>query len=62
MINGLTAMSSAPQQDLDDVTRWSAGDKMVTNAAKTKCLLVTGNVYHASLTTAHWSFNLSTLT
>ena len=38
----LTAMSSALQQDLDDVSRWSAANKMVTNAAKTKCLLVTG--------------------
>ena len=42
VINGLTAMSSALQQDLDDVSRWSAANKMVTNAAKTKCLLVTG--------------------
>ena len=40
--NGLTAMSSALPQDLDDVSRWSAANKMVTNAAKTKCLLVTG--------------------
>ena len=40
--NGLTAMSSALQQDLDDVSRWSAANKMVTNAAKMKCLLVTG--------------------
>ena len=40
--NGLTAMSSALQQDLDDVSRWSAANKMVTSAAKTKCLLVTG--------------------
>ena len=39
---GLTAMSSALQQDLDDVSRWSAANKMVTNAAKTKCRLVTG--------------------
>ena len=39
--NGLTAMSSALQQDLDDVSRWLAANKMVTNAAKTKCLLVT---------------------
>ena len=36
-------MSSALQQDLDDVSGWSAANKMVTNAAKTKCLLVTGN-------------------
>ena len=42
--NGLTAMSSALQQDLDDVSRWSAANKMVTNAAKTKCLLVTALV------------------
>ena len=37
----LTAMSSALQQDLDDLSRWSAANKMVTNAAKTKCLLFT---------------------
>ncbi|PFX12050.1 RNA-directed DNA polymerase from mobile element jockey [Stylophora pistillata] len=42
MTNGLTVMSSALQQDLDDVSRWSAANKMVTNAVKTKCLLVTG--------------------
>ena len=35
-------MSSALQQDLDDVSRWSAANKMVTNATKTKCLPVTG--------------------
>ena len=35
-------MSPALQQDLDVVSRWSAANKMVTNAAKTKCLLVTG--------------------
>ena len=40
--NELTAMSSALQQDLDEVSRWSAVNKMVTNSAKTKCLLVTG--------------------
>ena len=40
--NGLTAMSSALQQHLDDISRWSAANKMVTNAAKMKCLLVTG--------------------
>ena len=40
--NGFTAMSSSLQQDLDDVSRWSAANKMVTNAAKMKCLLVTG--------------------
>ena len=40
--NGITAMSSALQQDLDDVSRRSAANKIVTNAAKTKCLFVTG--------------------
>ena len=40
--NELTAMSSALQQDLDDVSWCSAANKIVTNAAKTKCLLVTG--------------------
>ena len=39
--NELTTMSSAHQQDLDDVSRWSAANKMVTNAAKTKYLLFT---------------------
>ena len=39
--NGLAAMSSALQQDLDDVSRWSTAKKRVTNASKTKCLLVT---------------------
>ena len=40
--NELTAMSSALQQGLGDVSRWSAANKMVTNATKTKSLLVTG--------------------
>ena len=40
--NGLTSMSSALQQDLDDVSRWSAANNMVPNAAKKKCLLFTG--------------------
>ncbi|PFX24901.1 hypothetical protein AWC38_SpisGene10487 [Stylophora pistillata] len=47
--NGLTATSSALQQDLDDVSRWSAANKMVTNAAKTKCLLVIGKRIPCSL-------------
>ena len=38
----VAAMSSALQQDLDDVSRWSTAKKRVTNASKTKCLLVTG--------------------
>ena len=29
-------------KSLDDVSRWPAANKMVTNAAKMKCLLVTG--------------------
>ena len=40
--NGLAAMSSALQQDLDDGSRWSTAKKRVTNASKTKCFLVTG--------------------
>ena len=40
--NGLATMSSALQPDLDDVSRWSTAKKRVTNASKTKCLLVTG--------------------
>ena len=31
--NRLTAIVSAPQQDLDDVSRWSGANKIVTNAA-----------------------------
>ena len=45
----LTAMSSALQQDLDDLSRWSAANKMVTNAAKTKCLLFTGKLIPCKL-------------
>ena len=40
--NGLTSMSSVLQQDLDDVSRWSAANKMFPNSAKKKCLLFTG--------------------
>ena len=40
--DGLLDITSALQQDLDDLSQWSAANKMVTNAAKTKCLLVTG--------------------
>ena len=40
--NGLNSMSSALQQDLDDVSRWSAANKMVPNASKKNCLLFTG--------------------
>ena len=40
--DGLLDNTPALQQDLDDLSQWSAANKMVTNAAKTKCLLVTG--------------------
>ena len=39
---GLLSITSALQQDLDDLLHWSAANKMVTNATKTKFLLVTG--------------------
>ena len=39
--NGLHGITSALQQDLDDLSQRSAANKMVTNAAKKKCLLVT---------------------
>ena len=39
--DGLLGITSALRQDLDDLSQWSAANKMVTNAAKTKCLLVT---------------------
>ena len=42
MTDGLLCITSALQQDLDDLSQRSAANKMVTNAAKTKCLLVTG--------------------
>ena len=42
MTDGLLCIRSALQQDLDDHSQRSAANKMVTNAAKTKCLLVTG--------------------
>ena len=37
----LLGITLALRQDLDDLSQWSAANKMVTNAAKTKCLLVT---------------------
>ena len=39
--DGLLGITSALRQDLDDLSQWSAANKMVTNAAKKKCLLVT---------------------
>ena len=53
--NDLTAMSSALQQDLDDVSRWSAANKMAINTEKTKCLLVTGKRIQCKLDNNHWS-------
>ena len=41
MTDGLLGVTSALQQDLGDLSQWSAANKMVTNAAKTKCLVVT---------------------
>ena len=38
---GLLSITSA-LQELDDLLHWSAANKMVTNATKTKFLLVTG--------------------
>ena len=40
--DGLLDITSALQQDLDDLSQWSVANKMVTNAARTKCLLETG--------------------
>ncbi|RMX55761.1 hypothetical protein pdam_00025828 [Pocillopora damicornis] len=37
----LLGITLALQQDVDDLSQWSAANKMVTNAAKTKCLSVT---------------------
>ena len=41
MTDELLGITSALQQDLDDLSQWSAANTMVTNAAKTKCLVVT---------------------
>ena len=57
--NGLTAMSSALQQDLDDVSRWST--KWLQKLQRRNVSLLQGNVYHASLTSVHWNSNLLTL-
>ena len=40
--DGLLCITSALQQDLDDLSQRPAANKMVTNAAKTKCLLMNG--------------------
>ena len=41
MTDELLGITSALQQDLDDLSQWSAANTMVTNAAKTKFLVVT---------------------
>ena len=41
MTDELLGITSALQQDLDDLSQRSAANTMVTNAAKTKCLVVT---------------------
>ena len=41
MTDELLGITSAFQQDLGDLSQWSAANTMVTNAAKTKCLVVT---------------------
>ena len=41
MTDGLLGITSALQQDLGELSQWSAANKMVTNAAKTKCLVLT---------------------
>ena len=40
MTDELLGITSALQQDLDDLSQWSAANTMVTNAAKTKCLVL----------------------
>ena len=60
--NGLAAMSSALQQDLDDVSRWSTAKKGLQTLRRRNVSLLRGNVYHASLTIVHWNSNLITLT
>ena len=42
MTDELLGITLALQKDVDDLSQWSAANKMVTNAAKTKCLSVTG--------------------
>ena len=58
--NDLTAMSSGLQQDLDDVSRWSAANKMVPTLRRRNVSFLQGNVYHASLTIVQWNSNLIT--
>ena len=41
MTDELLGITSALQQDLDDLSQWSAANTMVTNAAKMKFLVVT---------------------
>ena len=41
MTDELLGITSALQQDLDDLSQWSAANTTVTNAAKTKFLVVT---------------------
>ena len=41
MTDELLGIISALQQDLGDLSQWSAANTMVTNAAKTKSLVVT---------------------
>ena len=41
MTDELLGITSALQQDLDDLSQRSAANTMVTNAAKTKCLVAT---------------------
>jgi hypothetical protein len=36
------SITSAVQQDLKNISTWSTNNKMVVNATKTKCMLVTG--------------------
>ena len=40
MTDELLGITSALQQDLDDLSQWSAANTMVINAAKTKFLVV----------------------
>ena len=56
--NGFLSILSALQQHLDNLSQWSAANKMVTHAAKTKCLLVTGKRLTNKIVDSLFNFHL----
>ena len=60
--NGLTAMSSALPQDLDDVSRWSSCQQNGYKRCEYEMSPFYRDVYDESLTIVHWNSNLITRT